>query len=246
MLSICADPLNSNGWWFGDSKAVRYCDGQTVSLVAGGKIPDFSDGVGPSAHFSYVCGLICTTSDQKWLYLADSFNNRIRRIEIKSRVVSTIAGSGQSKSEDGTGLAASILCPASLVFDRSPSIKPESAVWIVATGPLRRLDITTGVVTSTTVGTGIKVDSYTSLCCTTTGTLILLSENALYSFDPPTHTLRVLAGWKHSGYADGPGLSARFSLPRGLAMVDRERCAYIADTNNHRIRRVTLPPSLFH
>ena len=49
-------------------------------------------------------------------------------------------------------------------------------------------------------------------------------------------TLAGLAG--NSGSADGTGSAARFNSPRGVA-VDSAGKVYVADTNNHTIRRIT-------
>ncbi len=59
-------------------------------------------------------------------------------------------------------------------------------------------------------------------------------------------TTRTLAGsgepiasglWVEGGYQDGPGKLARFNRPAGLAMGS-DRALYVADTNNHCIRRI--------
>ncbi len=97
--AICADPVNPDGWWIGGETVIRYRDGQRLSLVAGGEEDGHADGVGEEARFSFVFGMVCT-SDRKRMYFSDQECNRIRAIELESRQVTTIAGSGKEMHAD--------------------------------------------------------------------------------------------------------------------------------------------------
>ncbi len=68
----------------------------------------------------------------------------------------------------------------------------------------------------------------------------------LYVADSFNHCIRkidesgnvtTLAGSGTAGFSDGPGGSARFNQPAGLA-VDEAGCVFVADTFNRRIRRI--------
>ncbi len=86
----------------------------------------------------------------------------------------------------------------------------------------------------------------TAISCTATGIVILMSGHAMYSYDPRTTDLIKLAGGGgDGGCVDGPGLSAQFNGPRSVVVVDQEFCAYVSDTKNRCIRRVTLPRDFF-
>jgi sugar lactone lactonase YvrE len=55
----------------------------------------------------------------------------------------------------------------------------------------------------------------------------------------PDGMVSTLAGGEEAGFHDGPGLSARFNRPVALA-VTPEGVVFVADTENHRIRRIEV------
>ncbi len=70
--SVCADPLKPNCYFIGNVSSVRYCDGETVSLIAGCEKWGYADGVG-GAMMNCVYALLCT-SDGQTLYFSDCNN----------------------------------------------------------------------------------------------------------------------------------------------------------------------------
>ncbi len=133
-----------DGVYIGDVYSIRYCDGKTVSLVAGSADGGFADGVGGDARFRYVRGLLCTANVQT-LYVCDGTNHRLRSVDLKSRTVKTICGDGDWESRDGVGLDAALKVPSGLCFDRSSIVKPESALFITTQDGIRRFDIQTSM-----------------------------------------------------------------------------------------------------
>lgn len=85
-----------------------------VSLIAGTTVGAYADGTGAAASFSNPQGI---TSDGTYAYVADSSNNRIRKVQISSGVVTTLAGSGTAANADGTGTGASFLGPTGIATD---------------------------------------------------------------------------------------------------------------------------------
>ncbi len=92
------------------------------------------------------------------------------------------------------------------------------------------------------------------LACTTRGQLIIScrSTSSLYLYDPPSGHYEVVAGPGtmsriiNRGFADGSGRDALFHCVYDVVLVDHERCVYITDAGNRRIRRITLPQTLLN
>jgi hypothetical protein len=84
-----------------DSYSVRRVNRTTrvVTTIAGNpRLLGSSDGVGMNAHFSYLKGI---WGDGNALYVADSWNNLIRRITLATRQVTRLAADARFNSPDG-------------------------------------------------------------------------------------------------------------------------------------------------
>jgi len=85
------------------------------------------------------------------------------------------------------------------------------------------------------------------------GNLVFLPSGATYVADRKHHQIKlvrpdgsvaVFAGTGKAGFIDGPALEARFAEPRAVAVDASRNALYVADTQNHVIRRVALDGSL--
>ena len=85
-----------------------------VTTLAGSGSMGFADGTGTAASFFGPDGI---TTDGSNLYVADSFNRRIRKIVIATGAVTTFAGSGIAGWADGTGTAATFGLPSGITTD---------------------------------------------------------------------------------------------------------------------------------
>lgn len=90
-------------------RKVKISDGQT-SLLAGSGNAGFADGKGAIAKFNRPFG-IDIDSTGKFLYVADSNGHRIRRIEIATAEVTTVAGNGNNGYRDAIGTTAVLSFP---------------------------------------------------------------------------------------------------------------------------------------
>ncbi len=110
-------------------------------------------------------------------------------------------------------------------------------------------------VTGTDTGTSSTVFDVSAVDWTPNGRhLIAVGVHAVWMIDPRSWIATKLAGSGSGdiGFVDSSeGEKARFRFPVDLLVVDgdtgtgSEPCAYVCDSENHRIRRVTLPSHLF-
>jgi sugar lactone lactonase YvrE len=187
------------------------------------------------------------------LYIAERDNHVIRRVDGKTGIISTIAGTGVAGfSGDGApATRAHLRQPHSIAFD------PQGRLLICDIGNhrVRRLDLKTGIIV-TYAGTGearptpdgaqvagMPLNGPRTLELDPKGNLYLeLREgNAIYRVDAKTERIYHVAGTGENGYAGdgGPARQSKLSGPKGLA-YSPDGSLYIADTENHAIRRLDL------
>lgn len=87
---------------------------KNVTTVAG-STAGYADGVGTAAKFELPCGLQ-VTPDDKYMYIADSYNNRVRKMDLGTYEVSTYAGSATRGAVAGIGTAAQFDDPRDLAL----------------------------------------------------------------------------------------------------------------------------------
>ena len=211
-----------------------------VSTLAGSGTPGYADGTGTSAKFNYPNGVAVDGAGN--VYVADLSNHRIRKITALG-VVSTLAGSGASGYTDGTGTSAKFSYPNGVAVDGAGN------VYVADYFNHRIRKITTSGVVSTLAGSasGYADGTGTSAQFSYPTGVAVDGAGNVYVADYNNHRIRkittsgvvsTLAGSGTPGYTDGTGTSAKFSSPTGVA-VDGAGNVYVADYNNHRIRKIT-------
>ena len=202
------------------------------------------DGTGSAARFCYPCGVAADSEGN--VYVADTQNCTIRKVTPLG-VVTTLAGlAGSSGSTDGTGSAARFKGPAGVAVDTA------GYLYVADSGNHTIRKVTpAGVVTTlaglagargSTDGTGSEARFWMpyGVAADGAGNVYVAEEgNSTIRKVAPTGEVTTVAGLARSlGSTDGTGSAARFNKPRGAA-VDSAGNVYVADRENHTIRKVT-------
>ena len=202
-----------------------------------------NDGQGSSASFRLPWGVVVDASGN--LYVADSGNNAIRKIT-SGGAVTTLAGlGGGSGTADGVGAAAAFEAPAGLALDGAGNlyvtdsraqtlrkIAPDGTVTTLAGHPnqVGAMD-GPGATALFTGPAGVAVDSGGNIYVADSGNNTIRKVTS-------TGVVTTLAGRAGAtGSADGPGTTARFNSPYGLA-IDSSGVLYVADGANESVRKV--------
>jgi len=219
----------------------------TVTTIAGTPaVYGYVDGTGPAAQFDQPFGLAVDASGDA-LYIADVSNATVRKIDLTSGAVSTIAGTaGYRGYKEGVGTDSLLYSPSRLAIDSTGLIYVADQD---EDGALRTIDTTTGNVSTFTPddGTGgmfsdstpSAVAVYTS-ADKTKSYLYIASRCAVFQVDLMATTPKVTltAGSTVCGYQDGVAANALFADIWDIA-VDSKGNLYLADAENSVIRRIS-------
>ncbi len=178
------------------------------------------------------------------MYLSDFGNNMIRRINRK-KFTNTLAGG--SLLTNGVGLAARLNFPSEIV--KHP-LKDTLYFTDLNNHCIRQINLRTGLV-STVTGNGTfgfadgnatvaRFHGPVGLVISATGDSLFVSEqfnNRIRLVLTRTRVTRTAAG-RFSGFRNGRDTASRFNRP--VSIVKLKNAIYIADANNHRIRKMRL------
>jgi uncharacterized repeat protein (TIGR01451 family) len=193
------------------------------------------------------------------LYIADSFNHLIRRVDASTGIITTIAGVGEPGFGGDGGPASEAL----LSEPRRVALDAAGHLFFTDFGNhrIRRIDLGTGIITTVVGGGTVSADGVPAteatgffnmrggLAFDAAGHLFLVDEDRIRRVSAgedglltgaPDEIITTVAGVLSPGFSgdEGPAFSAQFWSPNDLAF-DPLGNLYIADTLNHRVRRVT-------
>lgn len=174
---------------------IRRLDPQgTLTTVVGTGIQGFSGDAGPATQAQLDSPQAVALDPAGDLFVADTHNQRIRRVDALTQTITTIAGTGVAgfSGDDAPAVSARLASPTALAV--------------------------------------------------TSGSLLYIADSANHRIrcvDLPSGNIATIAGTGIQGFTGdgGSALAASLNTPAGIA-IDAGGNLYIADTGNHRVRRV--------
>ncbi len=229
---------------------IRKVDAKTgIITTIAGTDPGFAGDNGPATAAALTSPRGLTVDASGNIFVADTFNHRIRRIDAVSRIITTVAGSGQSgfSGDSQSASAAMLNSPGGITVDVAGNL----FIGDTSNHRVRRVDASTGIIT-TVAGTGVAdfsgdngpatraaLSSPYGVATDGAGNLLIVDQGNSRIRKVSAGTITTVAGNGQQSFLGdgGPATAANLLSPQGIA-VDSSGNPFIADTDNQRIRRV--------
>ena len=216
-----------------------------ITTFAGKGIANYSGDGGPANRASLAHPNGVAVDAKGNVYIADIDNDRIRRVGTDGIITTFAGGGGRSLRDRGPATLAGLQFPAHMAIDAT------GVVYIadIDNDRIRRVG-TDGIITTFAGGGGSLGDREpaTQARLSVPHGVAVDAQGNVYIAEVGNHRIRrvgtdgiitTIAGTGTRGFSGdgGPAAQARLDYPGGVA-VDAKGAVYIADTDNHRIRRV--------
>ncbi len=225
---------------------IRKVSNGQIGTVAGDGTAGSTGDDGPATSGQLWNPWDAVTDSAGSLYIADTYNNRIRKVS--NGVITTVAGNGTPGygGDNGPATGAQLWDPAAVALDSAGNL------YIADNANNRIREVSNGVITTVagdgTPGYGGDNGPATSAQLSHPGGVAVDSGGDLYIADNGNNRIRrvsngllaTVAGNGTQGYSGdgGPATSAELYYPNHIA-VDSAGDLYIADSGNNRIREVS-------
>ncbi len=233
------------------------------TVVAGSSVADYADGVGEAAMFNSPWGVVLSP-DGNHLYVAEYKGYRVRKINLTTKMVTTVAGDGNAGYADGTLAAAQFgrLRGIAISADGNTLYVNDLGVSVSTPGALvRKIDILANTV-STIAGDSVNLghvdaNGTSARFGELNGIALSKDGNSLYVSDyyeatpttavasirkidisTPSNTVSTFVGSTTAvvpSNGNGIGNNARFTHPAGLSLSTDGTMLFVADGNRIRI-----------
>ncbi|MGH9672435.1 MAG: hypothetical protein ACRD44_04590 [Bryobacteraceae bacterium] len=238
-----------------DNHVIRRIDlkGGRISTVAGNGRPGYSGDGGPALQASLNQPYEIRFDRAGNMFFVEMQNHIVRRVDRKTKIITTVAGSGAPGfgGDGGPAVKAQLRQPHSIALDQRGRL----LICDIGNHRVRRVDLRTGRI-ETWLGTGERKPTPDGALVAGTPFngpraidldpqgnvyLALREGNAVYMINPKSGRVHHIAGTGEKGNTGdgGPANLARLNGPKGIAYAP-DGSIYLADTENHTIRRIDL------
>ena len=237
------------------NQRIRKIDATTgiISTIAGTGTAGYSGDGGPatSAQLNNPQGLTVDSAGN--FFIADYSNHRIRKIDVTTGIISTVAGNGSGgyTGDGGPATSAQLYYPLGVAVDSAGNI----FTFDYSNQRIRKTDATTGIIT-TVAGTGTagfsgdgglatsaQLNNPNAVTVDSAGNIFIAdySNQRIRKIDATTGIISTVAGSGTAGFSGDGGLaiSAQLNNPLGVT-VDSIGNVFIIDRLNNRIRKIGL------
>jgi streptogramin lyase len=228
----------------------RIAPNGTITTIAGNGSSSYNGDSIPATSAGLYWPHDVTVGGDGVVYIADSAHHRIRRVGLNG-TITTIAGTGVAGVTGDGGLAVN----ARLRNPKSVAVYGGGLFTAGLDNKVRRIDLSSGVITRV-AGTGTagysgdggpateaRLRGPQRIAIDSTGDIYIADSlnHRIRRVNAATGVITTVAGTGAAGLSGdgGRATSARVNEPRGVAL-DGDTVLFIADSNNHRVRRVDL------
>jgi uncharacterized protein (TIGR03437 family) len=231
----------------GNDRILKLSNG-VITTVAGMGPPSgclpwgcFSGDNGPptNAQLAWPFGVAVDSAGD--LYIADTYNRRIRKVS--NGVITTVAGGGSSLGDSGPATSAQLNEPLAVALDSAGNL------YIADFGNNRIRRVSNGVITTVAgngaggyggdggLATAALLDQPEGVAVDAAGNLYIGDSGNSVVRKVSNGVITTVAGTGTAGFSgdSGPATGARLNSPEGVA-VDSAGDLYIADNVNNRVR----------
>jgi streptogramin lyase len=223
----------------------------TIHTMAGSSKKGYTGDGGPALEATFNLPHEIRFDKDGNYYIADMSNHAIRRVDAKSGIITTFAGTGTAgySGDGGPASKAQLKQPHSIQFGADGNLY----ICDIGNHVIRKVDVKTGTI-STFAGTGkpgvtpdgapiegTPLKGPRSLDVDKDGNLWLATRegNQVFKIDVKAGRYHHIAGTGKAGFNGngGPAKLADLKGPKGIA-IDAEGNAWLADTESHSVRMV--------
>ena len=225
-------------------------DGTIHTMAGTGKVGYSGDG-GPALQACFNLPHEIRFDKDGNYFIADMVNSAIRRVDAKTGIITTFAGTGKPgySGDGGPADKAQLKQPHSIQFDSAGDLY----ICDIGNNVIRKVDMKSHIIT-TFAGTGKPGDTPDgapiagtplkgprSMDFDAQGNLWIVTRegNQVLKLDLKAGTIHLIAGTGKKGFTGngGPAKQATLSGPKGIS-IDKDGNAWLADTESHSVRMV--------